>query len=117
MTNPLTALTTATARLLDPAGRFAVLESCSGINSLKALLALAVILALFNRNPPRRACLLILTAAALSILFNQLRVATLIILGTLSADAWHIAHTILGYLFVLPSVYILIRLSERLARS
>ncbi|MDD2241141.1 MAG: exosortase/archaeosortase family protein [Kiritimatiellae bacterium] len=116
MTNPLTTLTTLTARLLDPAGRFAVLDSCSGINSLKALLALALILAFINRTPPHRACILLFTAAVLSIFFNQLRVLAIITIGTLYPSAFHPAHTILGYLFVLPSIYILVILSERLYR-
>lgn len=116
MTNPLTILTTHTARLLDPAGRFPVLDSCSGINSLRALLALAIILAIINRNRPSRACTLLFTAAALSIFFNQLRVLSTITIGTLYPSLFNPAHTILGYLFVLPSIYILIKLSERLYR-
>jgi exosortase/archaeosortase family protein len=116
MTNPLIAITTLTASLLDPAGRFAIVNGCSGINSLKALLALAIILAVINRNPPARACLLTLAAILLSIIFNQLRVASLILLGSLSPAHWHTAHTVLGYLFVLPSFYILFRLSERFSK-
>lgn len=117
MQNPLTALTTLTASLFDPAGRFTVLDTCSGINSLQALISLAIILSFINRNPPRRALALILTAAILSIIFNQLRVAALILLGDLPAAQWHTAHTILGFLFVLPSIIILIKLSERFAKS
>lgn len=116
MTNPLTALTTLTASLFDPAGRFAVLDACNGNRSFKALLILAFILAVVNRNRPRRALVLLITAAALSILFNQMRVATLIMLGHLSQNHWQIAHNLLGYLFILPSIFILIKLSERFAK-
>lgn len=114
MTNPLTTLTTLTARWLDPAGRFTVLDSCSGINSLRALLALALLLSILNRNRPSRAAILLLTSAALAIIFNQLRVAALILLGNLPPDHWQTLHAISGYLTVIPSIYILIYLSERL---
>jgi len=115
MQNPLTSLTTFTASLFDQAGRFTVIDTCSGVNSLKALLALALILAFINRNKPSRVFILAFTAGALAIIFNQLRVAALILLGDLPADSWQIAHTLLGFLSVLPSIYILIHLSKRMS--
>ena len=116
MTNPLTTLTAYTASLFDPAGRFTVLDSCSGINSLKALAALAIILAFMDHLRPSRACVLIIAACTLSILFNHIRVIALILLGHLSQTQWHLAHTLLGFICVLPSIFTLIKLSERLTK-
>lgn len=117
MTNPLTTLTTHTASLFDPAGRFTVLDSCSGINSLKALAALAIIMAFMDNLRPSRACVLLIAACTLSILFNQIRVIALILLSNLPPTSWQTAHTILGYLSVIPSVYILSHLSERFRKN
>jgi exosortase len=76
--------------LIDPTGRYQyeIAAACSGIRSLIATVALAVILAFVSSRKPWQRLVLLASAFPLAVLGNLLRMLTIIIAAEIGGQEW-----------------------------
>jgi EpsI family protein len=88
-----------------PAGRFSIIEGCSGMRYFIIGLALAALAGALHRLTPRRFAILVALAIGAALLTNWLRVITVIYAGHVS-DMQHyfvaVEHKTLGYAMFAP---------------
>lgn len=102
-----------------PSGRFTITEDCAGKRYLLVGLASAALSGVVQRLPMRRMLVLLAGAAALALLANWLRVATIIYVGFIT-DMQHyliaVEHITFGWFVFLPLLAAIFFLSWRLSR-
>lgn len=102
-----------------PNGKFTITEDCAGKRYLLVGLASAALSGVVQQLPTRRMLVLLAGAAALSLLANWLRVATIIYVGFIT-DMQHyliaVEHVTFGWFVFLPFLASIFFLSWRLSR-
>lgn len=87
---------------------------CSGINSVRALLILALILGFTTRMSAIRRFALLACASILAVAQNVLRVSILVYCASrISHSSWELLHLLLGYATGLIAIMLLFVISDK----
>jgi EpsI family protein len=100
-----------------PAGRFSIIEGCSGMRYFIIGLAFAALAGALQRLTPRRLAILFALAIGVALLTNWLRVITVIYAGHLSAMQHYLVaveHKSLGYAMFVPMLVAIVSAARRL---
>ena len=97
---------------------FNVTRECIGINSMVAMLALSVVVAVARRMTLRQSALIVLCGAFLAIAQNILRIAVILAVSAFSYEAaTGIVHDMCGYFTFVVASLVLDKASERIRMS